>query len=864
MNQVWILLFWAMAPCGDRLDFPNASVTNEGGSEGSGYLYTTLEHTRSSTDSLVNNWPDETGYADHLRTHYLYSPEDYWFDKGDAEDPFKPTGTGLPLGARIPIVLVHGWQGKPGSANPMAQIHDVDSAASYWANLLKFFDKLDPYRIHFKVFLYRYPTYKHVTYNASILKHFLDWPGSTDNELRRFFKRVDEPSFDDKAIFIGHSMGTIVLRSAFEEHDLPTQYADKILLLSGVHHGSPAAVPNWVGGNTVFKDLYTFGANDLQWDNYDGILGSRHLMETFGEEYPRDVLRIIAWTFPGIVHASEARNLDHLFDEIQDRTVTEVRIPETDCFDHYYRKELERVLRREDVVLPVVDVFGDTGEPWNIVLRYYYNVLGPNRTQTYALPVLLNPWLTRVNMLYQYKMSESYKRKLYFFGGINANGGRPGNQGDGTKNNNISDVWNNLAFGIAEDGVQELGPVRMGYGYLNDGPSPVTSQLFNLRYSYDSMIVPSAPPEGTKSVTMYSPWQREGMVQGTSYIAYFHPEPTDHLTVADMQGRTGYQGDGFHTHVLFMDYHHDRMLKGSYRTNPEDLEGEGLSGIYLEEDRKAYIEAAIEGTWSPTLNEGAREDDDFKRCCYVPDYLMAPPVEFMKTINKIRYEPVFLAIAHLIDTKILKGMLRHTDVLPFSDVPSNDEALIRHLAIAHKKGVINGYPDGTFRPGGQVTRLEALVMTIRAMGLSGVTTGSLPYPDLDATSWYALPVELGIAFHNPNVGADAGTGIDIRRVSFFPTGQNFEAHRPITRGEVVHMLANGARLEVDGPPPTGPHQEPSFTDLEGDHPHYPWIRAAAGEGWVHGYPSSEGPVFGADQPLTRAEMAKLIVKAFFE
>ena len=50
------------------------------------------------------------------------------------------------------------------------------------------------------------------------------------------------------------------------------------------------------------------------------------------------------------------------------------------------------------------------------------------------------------------------------------------------------------------------------------------------------------------------------------------------------------------------------------------------------------------------------------------------------------------------------------------DIPSSAETEINYLM---QKRVINGYPDGTFRPAQAVTRAEAAIMLGKALNLSG-------------------------------------------------------------------------------------------------------------------------------------------------
>ncbi|MBO8430132.1 S-layer homology domain-containing protein, partial [Spirochaetes bacterium] len=70
--------------------------------------------------------------------------------------------------------------------------------------------------------------------------------------------------------------------------------------------------------------------------------------------------------------------------------------------------------------------------------------------------------------------------------------------------------------------------------------------------------------------------------------------------------------------------------------------------------------------------------------------------------------------------KILTAVLVFSVALPamafqFPDVPTNHWAA-EQMDILSDKGVIVGYPDGTFRPDENVTRAEFASMAIKALG----------------------------------------------------------------------------------------------------------------------------------------------------
>lgn len=77
----------------------------------------------------------------------------------------------------------------------------------------------------------------------------------------------------------------------------------------------------------------------------------------------------------------------------------------------------------------------------------------------------------------------------------------------------------------------------------------------------------------------------------------------------------------------------------------------------------------------------------------------------------------------------------------FPDV--KEEWYAKYVCYAKHKGWISGYPDGTYKPGNTVNKVEALkiLFNVYEAGLTeGTVVSSLSYPDLDKRAWYAIYV----------------------------------------------------------------------------------------------------------------------------
>ena len=64
----------------------------------------------------------------------------------------------------------------------------------------------------------------------------------------------------------------------------------------------------------------------------------------------------------------------------------------------------------------------------------------------------------------------------------------------------------------------------------------------------------------------------------------------------------------------------------------------------------------------------------------------------------------------------------HADTAPYKDVPANGE-FAGYIAYCAKRGIISGYADGTFRPGGTLTGYAFMKMLLGALGYDATLEG---------------------------------------------------------------------------------------------------------------------------------------------
>ena len=171
----------------------------------------------------------------------------------------------------------------------------------------------------------------------------------------------------------------------------------------------------------------------------------------------------------------------------------------------------------------------------------------------------------------------------------------------------------------------------------------------------------------------------------------------------------------------------------------------------------------------------------------------------------------------------------------------------RHSAATPSKPTLNtgdhyayvmGYPDGTVRPNGSITRAEVSAILFRL--LSDKTrdeyfTTESSFTDVKAGAWY-----------NNSIATLEKAGVIVDTAK----GGAFRPNEAITRAELAAMLAQFS----DAKPVKGV----KFSDVSAEHWAYEAIAIAAKMGWIEGYPDG---TFRPDATITRAEMMTLVNRA---
>ena len=106
---------------------------------------------------------------------------------------------------------------------------------------------------------------------------------------------------------------------------------------------------------------------------------------------------------------------------------------------------------------------------------------------------------------------------------------------------------------------------------------------------------------------------------------------------------------------------------------------------------------------------------------------------------------LLVVTAHAADGKVLETKnIRLRYLSSYSDVTEDFWAKqqIEQLATL---GLIQGYPDGTFRPNGGITRSELTALLVRAKGLELPVLKDAPFNDVKKSNWAARYIKAGVA-----------------------------------------------------------------------------------------------------------------------
>jgi plastocyanin len=195
----------------------------------------------------------------------------------------------------------------------------------------------------------------------------------------------------------------------------------------------------------------------------------------------------------------------------------------------------------------------------------------------------------------------------------------------------------------------------------------------------------------------------------------------------------------------------------------------------------------------------------------------------------------------------------------FSDVATSN-TFYPYIVCLTDRGVLGGYPDGTFRPSNEVTRGQLAKIIANSAGFSE-TPGSQTFADVAPGSTYYEFIERiasrgiigGYACGGP--GEQCGAG----------SKPYFRPNANASRGQIAKIVAGAANLTNT---PTGQ----TFSDVPTNHTFYIHIERLAAQSAMGGYPCGSAgetcdgqarPYFRPNVMTTRGQIAKIVSTSFF-
>lgn len=169
----------------------------------------------------------------------------------------------------------------------------------------------------------------------------------------------------------------------------------------------------------------------------------------------------------------------------------------------------------------------------------------------------------------------------------------------------------------------------------------------------------------------------------------------------------------------------------------------------------------------------------------------------------------------------------------------------KQIEVLTEKGVIVGYPDGTFQPDDNVTRAEFASMAIKALGQEHTNVAQpVKFTDIEPGFWAYDSIQKALYF-------------DL--ISCPPQGEPFRPDDTVTRGESISVAVNALTTEQISDFKAKEVLSKKFADTN-EVPE--WFLIPAGKAEILNMlvtiPSKDKAKIEANRPATRAEVATIL------
>lgn len=197
-----------------------------------------------------------------------------------------------------------------------------------------------------------------------------------------------------------------------------------------------------------------------------------------------------------------------------------------------------------------------------------------------------------------------------------------------------------------------------------------------------------------------------------------------------------------------------------------------------------------------------------------------------------------LALSALVTLVITIPAFAYPDV-------NSDHWAAKQIEVLTEKGVIVGYPDGTFKPDDNVSRAEFASMAIKALGQEHTTVAQpVKFTDIEPGFWAYDSIQKALYF-------------DL--ISCPPEGQPFRPDDTVTRAESISVAVNALTTEQISDMKAKEVLSKKFADTN-EVPE--WFLIPAGKAEILNMlvtiPSKDKAKIEANRPATRAEVSAIL------
>ncbi|MFZ2632095.1 MAG: S8 family serine peptidase [Desulfosalsimonadaceae bacterium] len=187
---------------------------------------------------------------------------------------------------------------------------------------------------------------------------------------------------------------------------------------------------------------------------------------------------------------------------------------------------------------------------------------------------------------------------------------------------------------------------------------------------------------------------------------------------------------------------------------------------------------------------------------------------------------------------------------PLWDVQNSSAWYYSYVHKLNDLGIVSGYPDGSYRPGDPVNRVEFIKMTVNALELANgcsLNSQSIALPDawdVHLNAWYYPFIVKAYLYKNNN-------SLPPDRMAFWNADESLVWDAEVIRGEACRIVMNALKLK----PYINVYANHFFSDIPVYSYHYPFVYSLESLHIIDGY---KDKTFRPGIVLNRAEAAKII------